>query len=34
MRPDGKNFRGIFFTPEEIDAAMPHWVEVYKEIFR
>ena len=34
IRPDGKQFRGRFFTPEEIDAAMPHWVEVFKDIFR
>ncbi len=34
LRPDGKNFRGIFFSPEQADAAMPHWLEVYNEIFR
>jgi ABC-type Fe3+ transport system substrate-binding protein len=34
LRPDGKTFRGIFFSPEEIDAEMPHWAEVYSEIFR
>jgi ABC-type Fe3+ transport system substrate-binding protein len=34
LRPDGKSFRGIFFSPEQIDAAMPHWMEVYDEIFR
>jgi iron(III) transport system substrate-binding protein len=34
LRPDGKRFRGIFFSPEEIDAAMPHWMEVYDAIFR
>jgi ABC-type Fe3+ transport system substrate-binding protein len=33
LRPDGKTFRGIFFTPEEIDESMPHWVEVFNEIF-
>jgi len=33
-RPDGKIFRGIFFSPEEVDAAMPHWADVYGEIFR
>jgi iron(III) transport system substrate-binding protein len=34
LRPDGKSFRGIFFSPEQSDAAMPHWLEVYNEIFR
>ena len=34
LRPDGKSFRGIFFSPERIDAAMPHWMDVYNEIFR
>lgn len=34
LRPDGKNFRAHFFTPEEIDGNMPRWVEVYKDIFR
>ena len=34
LRPDGKSFRGIFFTPEQIDESMPHWVEVFNDIFR
>jgi ABC-type Fe3+ transport system substrate-binding protein len=34
LRPDGKRPRGIFFSPEETDAAMPHWLDVYNEIFR
>jgi ABC-type Fe3+ transport system substrate-binding protein len=34
LRPDGKSFRGIFFSPEAADASMPHWLEVYNEIFR
>jgi ABC-type Fe3+ transport system substrate-binding protein len=34
LRPDSKRFRGIFFSPEQSDAAMPHWLEVYNEIFR
>jgi iron(III) transport system substrate-binding protein len=33
LRPDGKTFRAHFFTPEEIDTNMPHWVDVYKDIF-
>src|SRR5215469_4530035 len=34
LRPDGKSFRGIFFSPEAADASMPHWLAVYNEIFR
>jgi iron(III) transport system substrate-binding protein len=34
LRPDGKIFRGIFFSPEQTDAGMPHWLDVYNEIFR
>jgi iron(III) transport system substrate-binding protein len=34
LRPDGRSFRAVFFSPEQIDAAMPHWMEVYDEIFR
>jgi iron(III) transport system substrate-binding protein len=34
LRPDGKRLRGIFFSPEATDASMPHWLDVYNEIFR
>jgi ABC-type Fe3+ transport system substrate-binding protein len=34
LRPDGKSFRGIFFSPEAVDRSMPQWAEVYREIFR
>ncbi|HEY6258273.1 MAG TPA: extracellular solute-binding protein [Xanthobacteraceae bacterium] len=34
LRPDDNSFRGIFFSPELMDASMPHWLEVYNEIFR
>ena len=34
LRPDGKTFRAIFFSPEAIDAAMPGWHQAYKTIFR
>jgi iron(III) transport system substrate-binding protein len=34
IRPNGKTFRAGFFTPEEVDEAMPHWVDVFKDIFR
>ncbi len=33
LRPDGREFRGIFFTPEEIEASMPHWMEVFNQVF-
>ena len=31
--PDGKTFRGQFFTPEEIDAGLPRWYKEYQELF-
>ena len=34
MRPDGTSFRGIFFTPERIDAEMGLWMKSFEEIFR
>jgi hypothetical protein len=34
LRPDGTGFRAIVFSPAQIDAAMPHWMDVYEEIFR
>jgi ABC-type Fe3+ transport system substrate-binding protein len=34
LRPDGKDFRATFFTPEQIDTSMPRWMDVYGEIFR
>jgi ABC-type Fe3+ transport system substrate-binding protein len=34
LRPDGMVFRAIFFSPEAIDQSMPHWAEVFGEIFR
>jgi hypothetical protein len=33
LRPDGKTFRAIFFTPEQIEASMPHWMENFKDTF-
>jgi ABC-type Fe3+ transport system substrate-binding protein len=34
MRPDGQTFRGIFFTPERVDAGMQQWAKAFDEIFR
>jgi iron(III) transport system substrate-binding protein len=33
LRPNGGPFQAIFFSPEQISASMPHWAEVYKQIF-
>ena len=33
LRPDGKSFRGTFFTPEEIDMSMPRWMKIFNEVF-
>ena len=34
LRPDGQTFRATFFTPEQIDAAMPRWFQTFKDLFR
>ena len=34
MKPDGVKFRAITFSPEEVDANMPKWKQVYDELFR
>ena len=34
LRPDGKNFRAIFFTPEEVAKGLPRWVKIYNDLFR
>lgn len=34
LRPDGTTFRARYFTPEEIDKAMPAWAATFKSIFR
>jgi iron(III) transport system substrate-binding protein len=31
--PDGEKFRGLFYTPEQIDVGLPVWFKEYKEIF-
>jgi iron(III) transport system substrate-binding protein len=33
LRPDGMHFRAKYFTPEQIDAAMPRWQQLFKDIF-
>ncbi len=34
LRPDGKNFRAVFLTPEQIEDSMPKWASIYNEIFK
>jgi ABC-type Fe3+ transport system substrate-binding protein len=34
LRPDGVKFKAIYMTPEETDELMPHWSDVYKDIFK
>ena len=33
LMPDGKLFRGLYITPEEIDAQMPKWDRLFKSLF-
>jgi iron(III) transport system substrate-binding protein len=33
LRPDGQAFRARFYSPEQIDVAMPNWHKVFKELF-
>ena len=33
LRPDGDKLKAIYFTPEEIELAMPKWVQTYKDLF-
>lgn len=32
--PDGRNFRAVFFSPDDIDKGMPEWMKLYQEMFR
>lgn len=34
LRPDGSRFRTVYMTPEQIDVAMPHWVDIQNKLFR
>jgi ABC-type Fe3+ transport system substrate-binding protein len=34
LRPDGKNFRAIAMTPEEVDTSLPKWIRIYNDLFR
>jgi iron(III) transport system substrate-binding protein len=34
LRPDGKSFRALFFTPEKLDENISRWMGIYSEILR
>jgi iron(III) transport system substrate-binding protein len=34
LKPEGGKFRSRFFSPEETAAKMPHWKQIYDQIFR
>ena len=34
LKPDLGGFRAIYKTPEELDALIPKWAVIYKELFR
>ena len=33
LRPDGQTFKARFYSPEQIDVAMPTWHKVFKDLF-
>jgi iron(III) transport system substrate-binding protein len=33
LRPDGVKLKGLFFSPEDIDAGLPKWTDIYKKLF-
>lgn len=34
LRPDGKSFRALYFTPEKLDENISRWMSIYSEILR
>jgi hypothetical protein len=34
LRPDGKTFCAVTFSPEELDEKLPGWLKIFNEIFR
>ena len=34
LRPDGKNFRAVYLTPETILDSMPKWTKIFQDLFR
>jgi iron(III) transport system substrate-binding protein len=34
LKPDGKTFRAIVFSPHEVREKWPHWQKVFEDVFR
>ncbi len=34
LKPDGTNFRVIYFSPETFESGLPGWAKIYTELFR
>ena len=34
LRPDGKTYQAVYFTPEELAAKLPGWSKIYDDLFR
>jgi iron(III) transport system substrate-binding protein len=34
LRPDGDKFKAVFFTPEEMDKGVKHWMALYQQYLR
>jgi iron(III) transport system substrate-binding protein len=34
LRPDGKTFRALYFTPEKLDENIKRWMDIYSETLR
>jgi ABC-type Fe3+ transport system substrate-binding protein len=33
LRPDSGHFDAIYFTPEQVAASMPRWMQIFKDLF-
>jgi len=34
LKPDGKRLKAVYFSPDEIPAMLPKWMNIYKEYFQ
>ena len=34
LRPDGQTYRALFLTPEELEASLPRWFQIFKDVFK
>ena len=34
LKPDGKDFRVIYFSPETFETSLPGWAKIYTDLFR